>query len=132
MNLVTRCVLRLIRLYQRHVSPRKGYACAHRVVYGGRGCSEVGYRLIRRYGVWQGWRVLQRRFSHCRYANDVRRKRQMGFATLQRGDCDCSPDCDVGLGDVWDWGSGCIDCDCGGEGDKKKPKQSAATHFDGA
>ena len=37
-----------IRFYQRHLSPKKGFGCAYRIVYGGCGCSDVGYRLIRR------------------------------------------------------------------------------------
>jgi putative component of membrane protein insertase Oxa1/YidC/SpoIIIJ protein YidD len=47
-------LLTLIRLYQRHVSPRKGFACAYRVHTGCASCSHLGYRAIRRYGVWQG------------------------------------------------------------------------------
>ena len=57
-----------IRLYQRHLSPKKGFGCAYRLVYGGCGCSGVGYRLIRRYGVFSGCRLLRLRLAHCRFA----------------------------------------------------------------
>ena len=43
--------LRAIGLYQRHLSPRKGFACAYRARTGGASCSELGFRAIRRFGL---------------------------------------------------------------------------------
>lgn len=38
--------LGLIKLYQRHVSPRKGHICALRARLGGRSCSSYASRAI--------------------------------------------------------------------------------------
>ena len=43
-----------IRLAQRWISPRKRFPCAYRVHTGNASCSWLGYRAIRRFGVWQG------------------------------------------------------------------------------
>lgn len=95
-SVCTRLALSGIRFYQRCLSPYKGYGCAYRLEYGGSGCSGVGYRLIRRYGVIRGYTILQKRFERCRHANDARRQRVRGLAEPQRGDCDCDvPFCDV-------------------------------------
>ena len=112
-----------IRLYQRYLSPRKGFSCAYRLVYGGCGCSGVGYRLIRRYGVFSGCRLLRLRLAHCRFAythycapaqpsaraaNRATQpvNRVNGMAYYQRGDC---VPCDAGCLDV----GGCDSCDLG-------------------
>ena len=105
-----------IRLYQRHLSPKKGFGCAYRLVYGGCGCSGVGYRLIRRYGVFSGCRLLRLRLAHCRFAYTHYCapakppapvvKRVNGMAYYQRGDC---VPCDAGCLDM----GGCDSCDLG-------------------
>ena len=105
-----------IRLYQRHLSPKKGFGCAYRLVYGGCGCSGVGYRLIRRYGVFSGCRLLRLRLAHCRFAYThycapapspaPAVKRVNGMAYYQRGDC---VPCDGGCLDA----GGCDSCDLG-------------------
>ena len=104
-----------IRLYQRHLSPKKGFGCAYRLVYGGCGCSGVGYRLIRRYGVFSGCRLLRLRLAHCRFAYThycapakppaPTAKRANGMSYYQRGDC---VPCDGGCLDA----GGCDACDC--------------------
>ena len=102
-----------IRFYQRHLSPKKGFGCAYRIVYGGCGCSGVGYRLIRRYGVFSGCRLLRLRLARCRFAyvhycaaakpSAPALKRVNGMAYYQRGDC---VPCDGGCLDV----GGCDTC----------------------
>lgn len=83
-KLPARLVLAAIAVYQRRISPHKGYGCAYRLKHGGSGCSGVGRRLIRRYGLLKGWRVLQKRFERCRAEN--LRRRAGGMAYHQRGD----------------------------------------------
>jgi putative component of membrane protein insertase Oxa1/YidC/SpoIIIJ protein YidD len=60
--------LALIALYQRHVSPRKGYVCALRATSGGRSCSRYAARAIARAGVWAGVILLRRRLRACAVA----------------------------------------------------------------
>ena len=86
--------LALIRAYQRWVSPRKGFACAYRVHTGRRSCSALGYRAVRRHGVFGGLGLLRERTSRC---GEVHRRHAAPRTTRfagQRGDCD--PGCDLG------------------------------------
>lgn len=88
--------------YQRHVSPYKGFCCAYREHTGRDSCSTLGLRAIRRYGLWRGLSILQRRMYLCGVAH---RRHQRLYLFLspsgpmslfpsirppagQRGDCD--------------------------------------------
>ncbi len=65
MSLAATAADRLIRAYQRRLSPRKGYACAHRVAHGGTGCSEAVRQIVTRRGVLRGARPTVARFVAC-------------------------------------------------------------------
>lgn len=67
-QLVTRAALLLISFYQRYVSPRKGFCCAHRVLHNGLSCSEAVKRIIQTNGIVGGAREIRHRFSACREA----------------------------------------------------------------
>jgi len=102
--------LAAIGIYQRYISPHKGFCCAYRAHTGRAGCSALGARAIRRWGVRRGVAVLKLRLKRCGEAH--RRcagNRPRLAAAGQRGDCD--------LGFVPDDG-GCCDatdaCDCSG------------------
>jgi putative component of membrane protein insertase Oxa1/YidC/SpoIIIJ protein YidD len=75
----------LIRLYQRHLSPRKGYRCAYRARHPTRSsCSEFAKRAIVRLGVLTGLQLLRRRFRRCHAAGEVcrtqaKRRRESGY-----------------------------------------------------
>lgn len=116
-----RFALVAIRLYQRFVSPYKGFRCAYSVHTGCASCSSLGYRAVRRYGVIGGISLLRARTYRCgvahrRYADRCRRP-----PNSQRGDCDlgcdapgdCGFDLPSGRGAsrICDFAS-C--CDCGG------------------
>lgn len=116
--------LGLIRLYQRWISPYKGFRCAYRVHAGGCSCSTLAYRAIRRHGVLRGLALLRERLGRC---GDVHRRfhalpRRRGWPAAQRGDCDCG--CDLpchgghcGAADLFDWVN-C--CDCGNCGSRRR------------
>jgi len=93
MSLLTTAVLTAIRFYQRWMSPHKGFRCAYGVHTGRCGCSELGYRAIRRFGLMRGWGVLRDRTGLC--AEVHRRPAQTHPPLLrrpharERGDCDC-------------------------------------------
>jgi putative component of membrane protein insertase Oxa1/YidC/SpoIIIJ protein YidD len=63
-----RVLIRSINLYQRYISPRKGFVCAHRVLHGGDSCSEAVKRAAAEHGVIGAWRVSRRQFQECRAA----------------------------------------------------------------
>ncbi|MCW5671190.1 MAG: membrane protein insertion efficiency factor YidD [Hydrogenophaga sp.] len=52
--------------YQRYLSPRKGFCCAHRVLTGGASCSQFAKRVIAHHGLWVGLKATVRRFQKCK------------------------------------------------------------------
>lgn len=87
-----------ITVYQRYLSPYKGFCCAYRSYTGGASCSMLGFRVIRRYGVWDGLRLLRDRLALCgvAYRRWVRARlparKQKGFV---EGFCDPTIACAV-------------------------------------
>ena len=57
--------LAAIGVYQRYLSPYKGFCCAYRVHTGQASCSALGARVIRRFGVWPGLQLLKQRMRRC-------------------------------------------------------------------
>ncbi|WP_375539788.1 membrane protein insertion efficiency factor YidD [Cylindrospermum sp. FACHB-282] len=57
--------------YQRHISPHKGFACAHRVLYGGESCSEYIKGAIAQDGLKRALIKSRERFLACKQANQI-------------------------------------------------------------
>ena len=64
--MLDRLALVAIGGYQRHLSPRKGYACAWRIAHGGPGCSGFAKQAIRDHGLFAALPIIRRRLSACR------------------------------------------------------------------
>jgi putative component of membrane protein insertase Oxa1/YidC/SpoIIIJ protein YidD len=62
-------VVNLIRGYQQFISPRKGFSCAHRMLYGGESCSQYFKRVVSEDGVLIAISSAKNRFQECRDAN---------------------------------------------------------------
>jgi putative component of membrane protein insertase Oxa1/YidC/SpoIIIJ protein YidD len=58
----------LIAVYQRHLSPRKGYSCAHRVAHGGDSCSEYVKNTLTDKSLFEATLLARRRFQACSIA----------------------------------------------------------------
>ncbi|KGM14084.1 membrane protein insertion efficiency factor YidD [Cellulomonas bogoriensis] len=58
----------MVRWYQVHVSPRKGWRCAHSVAHGGLSCSGAVRRAVRRRGVLGGALPTTAQFLACYHA----------------------------------------------------------------
>jgi putative component of membrane protein insertase Oxa1/YidC/SpoIIIJ protein YidD len=65
MGPVTRAVDAAISLYQRDLSPRKGWSCAHLVAHGGRSCSAAVREIIAARGLVRGALPVAVRFLAC-------------------------------------------------------------------
>jgi uncharacterized protein len=116
-----------IRGYQQYISPYKKFRCAYSVHTGRCGCSGIGYRAIRRFGVVDGIGVLRERLARCSDAHQAHRSHAPLRPTLskQAGVCDLDcGGCDFDFGDVADHASNCVSCDCGNWGDSKKKKNN--------
>lgn len=55
----------LIILYQKYISPYKGYKCAYKTLHEDKSCSDYGKYVIGRFGILIGIRLLIRRFKEC-------------------------------------------------------------------
>lgn len=62
-----------ISLYQRRLSPLKGYSCAHRVLHGGPSCSQHAKGLILDLGLLSAAHPARERLGECREANEALR-----------------------------------------------------------
>ncbi|MBD2506614.1 membrane protein insertion efficiency factor YidD [Nostoc sp. C057] len=65
--------------YQKHISPHKGFACAHRILYGGESCSGYFKRVIAKEGLKVAFVNSRERFQACKEANHILRKRAVAF-----------------------------------------------------
>ena len=91
--LLTPAALGLIRWYQRAVSPRKGFRCAHGRYFGGPSCSGVIARIVAERGVLGGWPEVRAQFAACRVAATLLAEQK---PERQKEGCDCNcpdPDC---------------------------------------
>jgi uncharacterized protein len=130
-------VLAAIRMYQRFLSPIKGFSCAYRLYAGGESCSAYGYRVIGRYGIRTGVSLLRRRLGACSHVQRqhaiFQRSHNAGMvmkANFQAGFCDVSCDgCDLGMGgcdganlasSTCDILGNCGSCDFGSWGSSRK------------
>lgn len=76
--------------YQKYLSPRKGFSCAHRLLYGGESCSEYVKRQIARKGLVAAVKTSRQRFQMCREANQILKSR---YATnSDNGDENTAPE----------------------------------------
>lgn len=89
-----------ISVYQRRLSPHKGFKCAHKGLHKGDSCSEFTKKKILDKGVFSSLKDIRQRFSDCREAAQTIQRSSLKY---QRGDCD------LGIG-------GCDSCDLGGKG----------------
>jgi putative component of membrane protein insertase Oxa1/YidC/SpoIIIJ protein YidD len=61
--------------YQKYLSPHKGFACAHRLLYGGDSCSAHIKKAIAQKGLLKGLFDARTRFAACREANLILKSR---------------------------------------------------------
>ena len=65
-----------IAFYQRYLSPRKGYRCAHARLHGGDGCSGFAREAIAQLGVSAAIAPIRARFAMCKLAGQMLRARK--------------------------------------------------------
>lgn len=90
-----------IGFYQRQLSPRKGYRCAHHQLYRQETCSNFVKRHIAQHGCKGAWPKIRQRFKECRHAAEL-------LHNLRQADLPCDVsfgDCDICSGLDGDTGS---------------------------
>lgn len=134
--MVTWLALKAINFYQKFISPYKGFNCAHRVATGEVGCSGYGKKVISRFGLVTGIKLLNRRFYDCGWhaqrlqqafeeknPSEYKRYQRANGYSMKNGrlvnqggfvDCDgCDvPDCDMPHCDMPDVADCVPDCGC--------------------
>ena len=110
MSLIDAVALAVIRVYQKHVSPRKGFSCAYARAHQRGSCSQRVSDIIKQDGLFRGAARIRRQFRACGEAAAYLRGNQYA-------DLDCS------LGGCLDVGgpSGCF----GGVGDSVTGRSGA-------
>lgn len=72
-----------IQLYQQHVSPWKGFSCAHRILYGESSCSEYVKNLLLEPELTSVVQRSVQRFQSCALAaQELRLKSQGGCIVI--------------------------------------------------
>ncbi len=96
----------LISIYQRYISPYKGFQCAHAYLHQGDSCSAAVKTIIADQGIIQGYVDIRHRFKACSYAyEDIQRDKQEEEEKRKKTTC----------GDVYDTCTAPLDiitCDC--------------------
>ncbi|HHL19246.1 MAG TPA: membrane protein insertion efficiency factor YidD, partial [Thiothrix sp.] len=77
----------LISIYQRYISPYKGFQCAHAYLHQGDSCSAAIKTIIADQGIIQGYGDIRHRFEACRYAyDDIQRQERKERKRKDRND----------------------------------------------
>jgi putative component of membrane protein insertase Oxa1/YidC/SpoIIIJ protein YidD len=62
-------VIDSINAYQKYISPRKGFSCPHRVLYGSESCSDYVKRMLTEQRLASALKLSVQRFKNCANAN---------------------------------------------------------------
>lgn len=85
-----RIAIGFIDLYQRFVSPRKGFPCAYGSLHGSESCSQAIKRIGADNGLFRGAGDIRNRFLACRSAARTLNA-SPGLVPTQGFDCSCDP-----------------------------------------
>lgn len=96
--------------YQKYISPYKGFACAHRLLYGGESCSQYVKRMMVEKNLRVAIQASKQRFRACKKANRIIRA---SIEEPEREESPKTPNNERKRSDrVKDWLSDC-GCTCG-------------------
>lgn len=102
-----------IGIYQRYISPHKGFCCAYRVHTGKRSCSAYAQGIVERVGALALFTAMPRQFARCKEAymalSEAKNRKRL-FKNKENessswGDCDVIDCTDIPCD--WDF-----PCDC--------------------
>jgi putative component of membrane protein insertase Oxa1/YidC/SpoIIIJ protein YidD len=67
-SFATQAAIGSIEAYQKHLSPRKGFSCPHRLLEGGESCSEYVKRILTNQDLLTAIQLAPDRFRACHSA----------------------------------------------------------------
>ncbi|WP_442927663.1 membrane protein insertion efficiency factor YidD [Microcoleus sp. A003_D6] len=62
-------VVFFVRIYQKYLSPRKGFSCAYSRLYGDESCSEYFRQIVKSQGINKAIPLFQERLRKCQMAH---------------------------------------------------------------
>jgi putative component of membrane protein insertase Oxa1/YidC/SpoIIIJ protein YidD len=81
--LTRRAAAACIHLYQKQLSPYKGFSCAYRVLHRSESCSQYTKHLLSELGIGQALPLIQQRFQACKAANQTLKTNRCQVRELQ-------------------------------------------------
>jgi len=89
---LNKIALFIIKLYQKYLSPRKGYCCAYGSLYNNGSCSQRVSNIISENGLISGWSQIKNQFVMCSEAYEVIQEKNRKKAKKKKDEIDwCSP-----------------------------------------
>lgn len=82
----TKAAIAPLNVYRTHISPRKGFACPHGVLYG-ESCSDYVQRILLNQNLSAAIRLAPQQFRNCQSAAQVLQSQQV------QGGCFIIPCC---------------------------------------
>jgi putative component of membrane protein insertase Oxa1/YidC/SpoIIIJ protein YidD len=67
--LARKIAIEAIAAYQTYISPRKGFACSHRILHGGESCSTYIKHLLGQESLLSAVQLSRQRFKACATAS---------------------------------------------------------------
>jgi putative component of membrane protein insertase Oxa1/YidC/SpoIIIJ protein YidD len=64
----TQAAIASLNAYQKHLSPRKGFSCPHRLLYGSESCSDYVKNLLINQNLQTVIQMSSQRFKACKMA----------------------------------------------------------------
>lgn len=68
---LSQVAIAVINGYQTYISPRKGFACSHRILFGGESCSDYIKRMFIEQDLSGSIQAARQRFGACKEANQI-------------------------------------------------------------
>ncbi|BAY89484.1 MULTISPECIES: membrane protein insertion efficiency factor YidD [unclassified Tolypothrix] len=67
-TLATQAAIASLNIYQKHLSPRKGFSCPHRLLYGSESCSDYVKHILINQDLMTAIKTAPQRFQSCKIA----------------------------------------------------------------
>ena len=94
--MLTKLSILAINLYQNHISPHKGYCCAHRSYTGEDSCSQYAKVAIIENGLFSAFPLIREQFNKCNFAAEALKKETKKKKKDDLNTCsDCTAGCDA-------------------------------------
>ena len=109
MKIANNVFIKFIVIYQRYISPHKGYCCAYSALHGKASCSSWAIHVLEKQTISLFFPLMKRRFQVCNQAHKILEKQESetntNSDTVDPCPCKGQPvaDCCLGCGLPFLW-----------------------------